>query len=30
MLNHLTLAQLRTLKLNGFADALQQQSEQAD
>ncbi len=30
MLNHTTIAQLRTLKLNGFADALQQQHEQAD
>ena len=30
MLNHTTLAQLRALKLQGFADALQQQHEQAD
>ncbi|HVR52516.1 MAG TPA: ATP-binding protein [Pseudorhodoferax sp.] len=30
MLNHTTIAQLRALKLNGFADALQQQHEQAD
>jgi len=30
MLNHTTIAQLRALKLQGFADALQQQHEQAD
>ena len=30
MLNNATLAQLRALKLQGFADALQQQHEQAD
>ena len=30
MLNNATIAQLRTLKLQGFADALQQQHEQAD
>lgn len=30
MLNNVTLAQLRALKLQGFADALQQQTEQAD
>ena len=30
MLNNATLAQLRSLKLKGFADALQQQHEQAD
>lgn len=30
MLNHVTLTQLRSLKLLGFADALQQQHEQAD
>ncbi len=30
MLNHATIAQLRALKLTGFADALQQQNEQAD
>lgn len=29
MLNHTTITQLRALKLNGFADALQQQHEQA-
>ena len=30
MLNHTTITQLRALKLQGFADALQQQHEQAD
>lgn len=30
MLNNATIAQLRALKLVGFADALQQQHEQAD
>lgn len=30
MLNNATIAQLRTLKLQGFADALQQQHDQAD
>lgn len=30
MLNNATIAQLRSLKLQGFADALQQQHEQAD
>jgi DNA replication protein DnaC len=30
MLNNATVAQLRALKLQGFADALQQQQEQAD
>jgi DNA replication protein DnaC len=30
MLNNATIAQLRALKLQGFADALQQQHEQAD
>jgi DNA replication protein DnaC len=30
MLNHTTLAHLRALKLNGFADALQQQLDQGD
>jgi len=30
MLNNVTLTQLRALKLQGFADALQQQHEQAD
>lgn len=30
MLNNATIAQLRALKLQGFADALQQQQEQAD
>jgi len=30
MLNNTTIAQLRALKLQGFADALQQQHEQAD
>jgi len=30
MLNNTTIAQLRSLKLVGFADALQQQHEQAD
>ena len=30
MLNNATLTQLRALKLQGFADALQQQQEQAD
>lgn len=30
MLNNATIAQLRTLKLQGFADALQQQHEQAE
>lgn len=30
MLNNTTLAQLRALKLNGFADALQQQLDQGD
>lgn len=30
MLNNATIAQLRALKLQGFADALQQQHDQAD
>ena len=30
MLNNATIAQLRALKLQGFADALQQQQDQGD